>query len=401
LGKRLFRLIAALLTVAGGVAGLSGAAASTPARGAHHPEHARHHRRPHHHLRPHHHRRPHQRRHPHHHRHHRPISPGGSIRVLPVSFAVINRNTSKVPCQGDGGRYTIVGSLVLPKGPVPAAVTLYAHGLGFGGWFWQFDRVAGYDYARAEAGFGHASVVIDRLGYGDSSILPGTASCVGAQASILHQIVGQLRSGSYVAFGFAGWPAFRRIGLVGHSAGGQLAENEAYSFRDIDALGVVDWADQGFSPAALGAFLQGGAQCLLQGGAAQRGSTVRGYAPFGQTEAQFDSLMFAGADPAVVSAAGATRTLDPCGDVESILGGVAIDLLMDGTIRVPIAYVHGERDAVFISGVPWAQLQEKLYSGSAKVTDVTLSGVGHAVTLERSAPRLQAAMNAWLTANRL
>jgi pimeloyl-ACP methyl ester carboxylesterase len=315
-----------------------------------------------------------------------------------VSFKVLNENTSFVPdlpCVANGRSYEVAGTMFLPD-TTPAGVTLYVHGLGFAGYFWNFTAVRGYDYAAREAADGHASVVIDRLGYGSSSIPPGSANCVGSQATILHEVVQDLRDGDYSVSGGGLAPEFERVGLVGHSAGGELAEIEAYSYHDIAALGVMEWADEGYSPATLGAFGVQGAQCLL-GGEDQVGSHVSGYAPFGATAGQYDSLMFAGANPAVESDATAMRTRDPCGQIEGTLNGVGVDLLNVEDIHVPIAYVHAGEDAVFTDPLPWAQLQEALYTGSPSVTNIALAGVGHAVTLESSASKLEDAMNAWLT----
>ena len=64
--------------------------------------------------------------------------------------------------------------------------------------FWSFAAAPRYDYAAALARAGHASVVIDRLGYGASGHPDGNQTCLGAQADIAHQIVGKLRSGDYV-----------------------------------------------------------------------------------------------------------------------------------------------------------------------------------------------------------
>lgn len=324
-----------------------------------------------------------------------------TVRTVPVSFTVVNDNTSDVPCSADGGTYTISGSLVLPAGAIPSGVTLYVHGLGFARYFWDFTAVPGYDYAGTEATDGHASVLIDRLGYGQSSIPSGNASCVGSQATILHEIVGDLRSGSYSAPELARPPAFRRIGLVGHSAGGQLVEVEADSYHDVNALGVVEWSDDlSYSLGAYSAFGADAVQCV-GGGSPQVGSSSTGYAAFGETTAEYDSLMFADVAPAVENAANQLRTLDPCGQIESVLTGVAVDLANIGSINVPIAFVHAGDDGIFTDQLPWAQIQEALYRSSPKVTDVSLPGEGHAVTLERSAPKLESAMNAWLTANGL
>jgi pimeloyl-ACP methyl ester carboxylesterase len=354
---------------------------------------------PRHHSVIHHKKRHHPNRHRHKKHHNRPGAKATGVRAIPVSFSVANANTSAVPCTPDDRAETIAGTLFLPATSTPNAVTVYVHGLGFSSYFWHFTPVPGYDYATSQAASGHASVVIDRLGYGASSIPPGMATCVGAQASIVHQVIAALRAGSYTATGQAP-VSFSRLGLVGHSAGGEIAQIEAYSFHDIDALGVVDWADQSYSTAALMAFVKAGGECL-SGGKAQGSGQPTGYASFGQSAAEYDSLMFHNTDPAVLRAATDARTVDPCGDDLSILNGVATDLLMVGSIKVPIVYVWGTDDNNYVIGSPWWQLQEAMYSASPKVTDVTLENSGHAVTLERTVPQLMDAMNAWLTENRL
>jgi pimeloyl-ACP methyl ester carboxylesterase len=324
-----------------------------------------------------------------------PALPG--VRDLPVTFTVTNANQTSVPCSGDGKTYTISGNLYLPAGATPAGATLYAHGLGFGEYFWDFSAVPGYNYAAVEAQDGHASVIIDRVGYGASGVPGGFESCVGAQATILHEIIGDMRDGHYTTTGMAS-PSFSRVGLVGHSAGGEYVQIEAYSFRDIDALGVMDWADGTYSPQALTAFAGAGEECLTNGSPQVNGK-ASGYTPFGETASSYDLLMFANTDPTVEADATAMRSQDPCGDDLTILNAVPLDLLELGSIKVPVAFVWGTADAIYLP-IPWWTIQEGLYSSSPKVTDIPVTG-GHAVTLDRSAPQLQSAMNGWLTTNRL
>jgi pimeloyl-ACP methyl ester carboxylesterase len=323
-----------------------------------------------------------------------------SVQQLPVSFTVTNANHSVAPCYANGKSYTVRGTLFVPPGGIPHGVTLYAHGLGFGAYFWDFTAVPGYDYAAYQAQHGHASVIIDRLGYGASSTPGGTASCIGSQATILHEVIQDLRHGSYsLSSGSA--PSFTRVGLVGHSVGGELVQVEAESFHDVNALGVMDFTDGTYSVLALDAFGVDSAQCLL-GGSPQRPGGATGYGDFGATIADYNQIMFSSsADPAVVAAADAMRTKDPCGDVLSILDGVPFDLLDLGSIKVPVAYVWGGDDALFLSPLPWARIQEGLYSGSPKVTNIELAGSGHAVTLGAQAPQLMSSMDSWLTANSL
>lgn len=88
----------------------------------------------------------------------------------------------------------------------------------------------------------------------------------------------------------------------------------------MDALGVLSWADQGASTLATTDFLQAGSVCV-NGGETSDG--VPGYAPFGQTAADFDAAMFFDADPAVVAATNQLRSLDPCGDDNSIVAAIS------------------------------------------------------------------------------
>ncbi len=324
-----------------------------------------------------------------------PASAAASVDSRAVSFTVTNVNHSSVPCGGNGAAYHVRGELVGPAGSLDVnggAATLYLHGLGFGAFFWDFDAVPGYNFAAAMAAAGHVSVVIDRLGYGASDHPRGMQSCIGTQADVAHQIVRQLRAGSYAVTG--GSPvSFRHVALIGHSVGGAIAQAEAYSFHDIDALGVLSWADQGQSVFALGTFGVAGADCVL-GGKPSDGAP--GYAPFGATAADFDHAMFHDADPAVVAAANAARNPDPCGDDESVPQTLVFDQLLLSTIHVPVMLVFGANDALFPP--PAGQLQRLHFFGSHDVTFVQIPDTGHAVTLGRTAPTLIVQLSHWLSA---
>ncbi len=139
----------------------------------------------------------------------------------------------------------------------------------------------------------------------------------------------------------------------------------------------------------------------MQGNVTQVGSTSDDYAAFGTTAAQYDALMFNDVAPAVESAANAMRTRDPCGMITSILTGAVFDTTNVSKITIPIAYVHASDDGIFEDALPWPTLQEALYARTSKLTDISLPGEGHAVTLERSAPTFAADMSSWLSANAL
>jgi pimeloyl-ACP methyl ester carboxylesterase len=325
-----------------------------------------------------------------------PASAGASTIVTrTVVFTVGNVNQSSVPCATGGGTYRVRGQLVGPAaalGATGVAATLYLHGLGFGASFWAFTPVPGYDFASEMAGLGHVSVIIDRLGYGASDHPPGTASCIGGQADVAHQIVQDLRSGSYVVS--QGQPvSFARVALVGHSLGGAIAQVEAYSFHDIGALGVISYADLGQSILALGTLASADLGCVLGG---EQSDGAAGYAPFGATASDFGAEMFYDADPAVVAAATATRNPDPCGDDVSLAQTVVLDQLLLATIRVPTLLLYGADDALFPP--PAGSLQRLRFTGSRDVTLTVLPHTGHAVTLGRTAPVFVADLSAWLAA---
>ncbi len=135
---------------------------------------------------------------------------------IAVSFQVRNVNRSKLPCHADGKTYTVNGHLVAPRGSLSHgvrmdAVTLYLHGLGVGQFFWRFRNVPGYDHAAAQARAGHASVVIDRLGYDLSGKPYGKKICLGARADIAHQIITDLRTGHYSIGSRPAVPRFAKV----------------------------------------------------------------------------------------------------------------------------------------------------------------------------------------------
>src|SRR5919204_5206502 len=141
---------------------------------------------------------------------------------VPVSFQVQNTNTSRDPCPSDGKSYVVRGDLTGPRaaieGPAPRAATLYYEGFDTGEWMWRFRLVPGYDYVAQMARLGNVSVTVDQVGYGASGHPPGNDTCIGAQADIAHQIIGQLRSGTYSAEGTS--PVkFKKIVLGAHDVG--------------------------------------------------------------------------------------------------------------------------------------------------------------------------------------
>lgn len=308
----------------------------------------------------------------------------------PVTFVVQNVNTSGVPCATDGKTYTVSGHLTGPASVLGAAQpksgTLYLHGLELGEWFWQVP-VDGFNHAVALAERGHVSITVDRLGYGASGHPAGTKSCVGGQASVAHQIVQQLRAGSY---GGTLHPAFSRVALAGHSLGGSIAQVEAFSFKDVDAVAVLSYADVALSASALLTAASWGPTCVLGGKPSAKGSP--GYAYFTKDQADYRRNFLAQAPSAVLSYADPRRSINPCGDLQSAVPAAVVTGLKAKSIKVPVLLLMGDEDLVFDSArLP---VQALLYGGPT--TTKVIPGATHGLTVDRTAAEFRSALEEWL-----
>lgn len=308
----------------------------------------------------------------------------------PVSFSVQNVNTSAVPCSTDGKSYTVRGHITGPAGAVSAgsvaAGSLYLHGLELGEWFWRIP-VSGYDHVAEMAKNGQVSVTIDRLGYGESDQPDGAQSCVGGQASMAHQIVQQLRTGSY---GGALHPRFSRVALLGHSLGGSIAQVEAYSFKDVDAVGILSYADIALSASALGTAATWGPTCVLGGQASAKGAL--GYAYFTKDQADYRANFLALANADVLAYGDTRRAINPCGDLQSAVPAAVVSGLKANEIKVPVLLLMGDKDLVFDSSR--LALQKPLYGGPT--TAEVLPGATHGLTTDANAAQFRSALDAWL-----
>lgn len=313
----------------------------------------------------------------------------------PVSFTVKNVNHSLVPCATDGKTYTVTGHITGPASALSGADTkgtLYLHGLEVGEWFWRLPA-AGAGYSETMAGLGHVSVTIDRLGYNTSGHPKGLSTCVGGHADVAHQIVQQLRSGSYPG---TVHPKFTKVGLAGHSLGGAITEIEAASFKDVDAAAVLSYADLAPTPSVLAGSLTWAPKCVL-GGVPSDG--VPGFAYLTSSVADYKKNFLANTPAAALPTATASRELNPCGDFMSILPAIPLNALTINLIKVPVLVMSGTKDLVF--DPVRVGLQGKLYLSSPKVTTKMVTGATHGITLEPTKVEIVSTMDAWLTENGL
>lgn len=306
-----------------------------------------------------------------------------------VVFDLENTNATSVLCLPDNQSYEVRGRLVGPRKALdghsgPIRVNVLVHDLGAGSWFWQLPGHRSYDYARQLARHGETSLVLDRLGYGASRLPDGDATCLGAQADMLHQVVQHLKSGRYVYTDprHGTTPAAASVVTHGHAVGAAIAQVEAGTFDDVEGLVLMSWTDRGATSLATRTAARQSAAC----------SGSADYAPLAATGAAYRSLMFASATTEIQKAAARLRADDPCGDVTSLSPLLLASGLAAGQVDAPVLLLYGARDALHR---PAARAQQA-DSYPTEVTTRTFAGAGSALPLERSAADVRAAVLRWL-----
>lgn len=314
---------------------------------------------------------------------------GPRVIAREVVFELENTNATSVLCLPDNQTYEVRARLVGPRAAVlghsgSIRVNVLVHDLATGSWFWRLPGHPDFDYARQLARRGETSLVLDRLGYGASPLDDGDATCLGAQADMLHQVVQHLKSGHYTfADPTAGTtPAAAHVVTHGHAVGAAIAQVEAGTFDDVDGLVLMSWTDRGATSLATRTVARQSAACA---GAAD-------YAPLAPTGADYRALMFASAPTAVQRTAARLRVDDPCGDVGSLSAMLIAANATAGQVDAPVLLLYGTEDAL---SRPAARKQQAA-AYTTRVTTRTFAGAGSALPLERPAEKVRAAVLRWL-----
>jgi len=306
-----------------------------------------------------------------------------------VTIEVENNNETPVACSSDDRSYTLHARLVGPRREVLGAnlprVDVLVHDLATGSWLWNLRSHPAYDYAGNLARHGETSLVLDRLGYGASRLPDGRATCLGAQADMLHQVVQHLRSGSYRFVGSRqAVPAAHHVVLQGHSVGAAIAELEAGTYDDVDGLVLMSWTDQGASQRAVDEASRQSGVCMRGAERVRTGSSPRDYR----------KLLFVTAPAGVQRAALTHRDGAPCGDPLSLSQLLLASQVTTRQVEAPVLLLLGGRDALTRDGA--ASQQRQALSSSSSVTSHVVRGAGSALPLEASAGRTRARVLHWL-----
>lgn len=308
-----------------------------------------------------------------------------------VEFSLVNTDNTLLTCAPEQRPHTVRARLVGPRSRVlgtgrEGRVNVLVHDAGTGSWFWNQRRTPAYDYAGQLGRRGQLSLVVDRLGYDRSPLADGNATCLAAQATMLHQLVQKLYSGDYRFTGNRRIdpPHATRIVVHGHGTGATIAQLEAARYDDTEGLVLMSWPGVSSSGAAV-------AQAREQAAACLRGAS---YAAYGRSATAFRRLLFVTAPAAVQRAAARLRNATPCGDVTSLPSALLGSGSSAAQVEVPVLVMYGSRDARVRPGA--AAAAARMFRGSRRVTPVTLPGAGSALPLERSAPRTRSAVLSWL-----
>jgi pimeloyl-ACP methyl ester carboxylesterase len=223
-------------------------------------------------------------------------------------------------------------------------------------------------------------VSVDLLGYGASDRPDGLTLTNQAYSAIVAQIVKQLRSATYQA---RSPRSFHRVGVVGHSGGGVVAEHVAGGLADVDALVVIAWTHFP-SQQAIHRFTS--EEIPLAAGSGED------YYEFGgeRRASWFFNPGFA--DPQVVERDGELAGLTPTGHPLSAL--VVTSRAATAAVGAPVLLVLGTGD--FIFPVEFADEELALFVRSTDRSVYLAPDAAHAVLLHPNAPQTAEAIITWL-----
>ena len=259
---------------------------------------------------------------------------------------------------------TITGTLYKPFNFGPgSSFVLLAHGAASNRGWWN-GGAAGPSEAgsvgRFMATLSFATVAIDKIGYGDSPYVrgPGAGFSITpmTQVGMLHEVVTQLREGSYTVTSGgcpsgvrASFPA-HRVALMAHSIGGGESMNYAGTYHDIDAVIPIAWTNQGLPSTVMKLF---GENVIPQ--AMSGHDYVYFFTPGanGISQECIDSIFYTpGADPDVYNTQCANKNLGatPTGELVNAQALIGANLAAIHNVGpTPALLIFGDHDK-FVTG---------------------------------------------------
>jgi pimeloyl-ACP methyl ester carboxylesterase len=305
---------------------------------------------------------------------------GKRLRVETVCFSVANPAGSRSTLYGR--RYT--DRPVTPRTPAIVLV----HGIASSTENWDFTP--NWSVARALALAGFVVISYDRLGYAKSSYLDhpggGLTLTTAAQRDLLHQVVGEVKTGAYTTASGQDCTAPRRpsalrnptVVIIGHSAGGWIVAGYPGQYHDVAAMVQADITAA--TPLAPG-----------QGGSVTPDPSHPDYFQFFQTsqDCQTFNIYPPGAVQSVVDVACTPPFLDsPLGEVTEIPQTYQDNARLIKQIgpRIPVLLTSGDHDGIVPPANARADLAYYQANCGCDVSQLILPSTGHLFMAHRSLP---------------
>lgn len=283
---------------------------------------------------------------------------------------------------------TMAATLCMPAGGTTAVQVLVPGGFYNRG-YWDIPvDPATHSFRRAMNEAGYATLTVDRLGTGASSVPPSVLLTAITQADAVHQVVQALR------------PRFGTVFLGGHSLGSAISIIEAARYRDVDGVLVTGMGHHlnvlGLAPIAA-TFVPAALDPKFAGRILDLGylTTVPGtrwrslHAP-GPYDAAIDTL-----DETTKDVVAPTELVDA-----ALLGTVTPYTKQVG---VPVLTVMAGADPTFCgllatdcsSSAALLRAEAPFYGPAAQLQAYVLPGYGHALNYAPNAPDLHDAVVRW------
>jgi pimeloyl-ACP methyl ester carboxylesterase len=298
---------------------------------------------------------------------------------------------------GNPVTYPIAGWLCADGSPAGRTLEVLVPGLTYGASYWDFPLdPARYSYVRAATAAGYATLAIDRLGTGASGRPPAAEVTATSEALALHQVVTALRAGQI------GPGAFRRIVLVGHSFGSDIALREAAAYADVSGLVITGWLTAG-NPAGHRRVRSSYATGIAREARSGALSLPAGYVTTRPGTRGGDFYNTAYASGAVIAEDESLKQPVTSGELATV--AVPVPRVMTRRIHVPVLLAAGQDDAINCDparpGLSCASAAAVLaresanYSPQACLQAYVLPRAGHSMNLHPDAPEWFAAATRW------
>lgn len=313
----------------------------------------------------------------------------------------VERPVSVTP--GGGVTATISGTLCTPASwsGSERQVDVLVHGGSYNQTYWDWPQdPASYSYVRRALADGRATFAYDRLGVGKSSKPLSALVTVQADAYVLHQLIGSLRSSESLV----GKGDRLSVNVVSHSIGGIVSIEEAAKYDDVDRLVItgmlhgvgigvagvgtfVNYYPATLDPAFFGSTLDASYVTTLPG--------ARGWSYFNQKTA----------DPAVIAYDEAHKDVTTHATIVSTAVADQLPPGLNSTsrVRAPVLSIVGQQDIMFCEVLlncrsdRAVRLNEAPYFGRAKsFTAETVPDTGHNLALHPSSGTSYRMISDWI-----